>query len=110
MASFYSIRKWAEIYPPNPAMLRYILVSEGYRVFQWCDQPEIAYGQHKHDEDQSHWIISGTLELTVERFGIFTLEVGDRDFMPAGIYHSARVLGEEPVMYLIGEKIEMWQN
>ena len=29
----------------------------------------------------------------------------DRDFMPAGTYHSARVLGEEQLLYLIGEKL-----
>ena len=31
--------------------------------------------------------------------------MGDRDFMPAGTYHSARVAGDEPVMYLVGEKM-----
>jgi quercetin dioxygenase-like cupin family protein len=49
-------------------------------------------------------VISGTLELTVEKFGTFILEKGDRDLMPAGTYHSARVIGDEPVIYLIGEK------
>lgn len=85
-------------------MLRHILVSEGYRVFQWIDQPDMVYAIHMHGEEQSHWVISGSLELTVERVGTFLLEAGDRDFMPAGTYHSARVIGEEPVAYLIGEK------
>jgi len=85
-------------------MLRHTLTSEGFTVFQWCDQPGIEYGLHKHDEDQSHWIISGSLELTVERAGKFVLEAGDRDFMPGGTFHSARVLGEEPVLYLIGAR------
>lgn len=86
-------------------MLRHILVSEGYNVFPWVDQPEMVYGIHMHNEDQSHWVISGSLELTVERVGTFVLEAGDRDFMPARTYHSARVIGEEPVTYLIGEKL-----
>ena len=101
----YRVEKWAEIYPPNPAMLRNTLVSEGYRVYQWCDEPEAIYGEHMHNEEQSHWIISGSLELTVVRFGTLVLEAGDRDFMPAGTYHSARVVGKEPVTYLIGEKV-----
>jgi len=56
-----------------------------------------------HADDQSHWVVSGRLELMVEGYGTFVLEAGDRDFMPAGTYHSARVLGDEPVLYLIGE-------
>jgi quercetin dioxygenase-like cupin family protein len=87
-------------------MLRHILVSEGFRVYQWVDEPEAIYADHMHREDQSHWVISGALELTIERVGTFVLEAGDRDFMPAGTYHSARVIGEVPVTYLIGEKFD----
>jgi mannose-6-phosphate isomerase-like protein (cupin superfamily) len=100
----YRVEKWKEVYAPNPAMLRYILVSEGYGVYQWCDRVGAGYGNHMHGEDQSHWVISGTLEITVEKVGTFVLEAGDRDHMPAGTYHSARVIGNEPVVYLIGEK------
>jgi quercetin dioxygenase-like cupin family protein len=85
-------------------MLRQSLVLEGYEVFQWCDQPGTVYGPHKHDDEQSHWIVSGTMELNVHGAGTTTLGPGDRDFMPAGTYHSARVIGDEPVMYLIGAK------
>ncbi len=101
----YRIERWRQIYAPNAAMLRHILVSEGFRVFQWSDLPEAVYANHRHGEDQTHWIVSGALELTIERIGTVVLEAGDRDFMPANTYHSARVVGEEPVVYLIGEKI-----
>jgi quercetin dioxygenase-like cupin family protein len=101
----YRIERWAQMHAPNSAMLRHILVTEGFRVFQWSDLPEAIYANHKHDTDQSHWIISGALELTIERVGTVVLQSGDRDFMPAGTYHSARVVSEEPVVYLVGEKI-----
>lgn len=101
----YRIERWSQLHAPNTAMLRHILVREGYRVFQWSDQPAAVYVNHKHDTDQSHWIVSGALELTIERVGTIVLEAGDRDFMPAGTYHSARVVSEEPVVYLVGEKI-----
>ena len=104
MPSAYRVEKWQELHVPNSAMLRHTLTTEGYDVFQWSDPPGMEYGSHKHDDDQSHWIISGSLELTVQGAGVFLLEPGDRDFMPAGTYHSARVIGEEPVMYLIGAK------
>ena len=81
------------------------MTAEGYGVFGWSDQPGTTYGVHKHATHQSHWIISGALELEVQGVGTVTLNPGDRDFMPAGTYHSARVLGDEPVVYLIGEKV-----
>jgi quercetin dioxygenase-like cupin family protein len=102
----FRIVRWKELYRPNAAMLRLALEREGYRVFQWGDLPEMVYPEHKHPEDQSHWIISGALELTVQGYGTYVLKAGDRDFLPAGTYHSARVVSEEAVVYLIGEKIK----
>ncbi|MBX3281043.1 MAG: cupin domain-containing protein [Acidobacteria bacterium] len=100
----YKVEKWNRPYPPNPAKLRLELEAEGYTVAHWCDRPEIFYSLHKHSDDQSHWIISGSLEITLRGGGTFCLERGDRDLMPAETYHSARVVGEEPVVYLIGSK------
>jgi quercetin dioxygenase-like cupin family protein len=102
----YRIERWRQPFAPNPAMLRRVLESEGYAVFQWCDQPNAAYGLHKHGEDQAHWIVSGKLELTIEAVGTFVLAAGDRDFLPAHTYHTARVVSEEAVVYLIGEKLK----
>jgi quercetin dioxygenase-like cupin family protein len=85
-------------------MMRHLLASAGFEVFVWCDAPGAVYGMHKHECEQSHWVISGSLELTVETVGTFILESGDRDIMPAGTYHSARVIGDENVNYLVGEK------
>lgn len=103
MANEYRVEKWPNVHQPNPAMLRHILVGEGYSVYQWSDHPGCVYPLHRHESDQVHWVISGTLEITIERVGTFVLEAGDRDHLPAGTYHSARVLGEESVIYLIGE-------
>ena len=97
--------KWKEVYAPNPAMLRHSLVSEGYKVLQWCDQPGKIIAKHKYHVEKSFWVISGQLEITVEDAGVFILEAGDRNFIPAETYHSARVLSSEPVIYLVGEKI-----
>ena len=104
MPTGYRVEKWQALFAPNPAMLRHSMTAEGYQVFHWSDEPGMEYGSHMHGEDQSHWIISGSLELSVQGVGVFVLEPGDRDFMPAGTYHSARVIGEQPVMYLIGAK------
>ena len=102
MADSYRVEKWVERSAPNGAMLRMRMEQSGYRVFQWSDGPGAFYGMHKHTEAQSHWVISGTLEITV-RSRSYLLEAGDRDFMPAETYHTAKVIGEEPVLYLVGE-------
>lgn|SRR5690606_27603556 len=103
MTNRYRVEKWNHPYPPNPAKLRLDLESEGFRVSNWCDFPETAYGMHKHSNDQTHWIISGSIEITVANIAQI-LSAGDRDHMPANTYHTARVIGDEPVKYLIGEK------
>lgn len=88
----------------DEALYRRVLADEGYSVFCWTDVPGSQYPDHQHSNDQTHWILSGNLELTVEGHGAFLLEPGDRDIMPAGTVHSARVIGAKPVSYLIGEK------
>lgn len=100
----YCVEKWKEFHRPNAAMLRHLLSVEGYEVFQWSDNPGMTYGSHMHDEDQSHWVVSGSLEVSLTVGGTYVLEAGDRDFMLAGTYHSARVVGEERCVYLIGSK------
>lgn len=97
------VEHWGEKSPPNPAELRQRLQDEGYSVFQWTDAPGTKYGPHSHPEDQSHWILSGELELRVGH-ETYTLRAGDRDYLPASTMHSAFVPGNEPVTYLIGAK------
>lgn len=104
MADKYRVEVWASPDAPDPAALRKTLASEGYAVFEWCDKPGTEYGSHKHAEAQSHWILSGSLELTIMNGGTHVLNPGDRDFMSAGTYHSARVTADEAAVYLVGAK------
>ena len=97
------IERWSETEPPKSEDLKTQLRSEGYSVFQWSDQPGTRYGPHAHPEDQSHWIVSGQLELRVGHEN-YTLRAGDRDFLPADTIHSAFVPGPIAVTYLIGAK------
>lgn len=98
------IERWNKSDKPDRQGLRKHLLDEGYSVFEWSDAPGTVYGPHSHSEDQSHWILSGELELTVgdEKY---TLTAGDRDFLPANTTHAAFVPGTEPVRYLIGAKV-----
>ena len=100
----YRVEKWREMRSPNAAMLRHLLAGDGYEVFQWADPPGRFYGSHAHDDDQSHWIVSGELELTFDTGRVCLLGPGDRDFIPAGTFHAARVVGDEMCIYLVGSK------
>ena len=97
------IERWSESSLPNSEELKQRLRHEGYSVFQWSDAPGTKYGPHAHAEDQSHWIISGGLELRVGH-ETYKLRAGDRDYLPANTVHSAFVPGSEPVVYLIAAK------
>lgn len=97
------IERWTNEGFPDAEMLKARLQREGYSVFQWSDAPGTKYGPHSHPEDQSHWILSGELQLRVGH-EIYTLRAGDRDYLPANTMHSAFVPGDEPVTYLIGAK------
>ena len=97
------VERWSDETPPNPEELRALMQDDGYTVFEWTDAPGTKYGPHAHAEDQSHWILSGELELRVGH-ETYTLRAGDRDYLPANEMHSAFVPGDEPVTYLIGAK------
>ncbi|MGZ8842632.1 MAG: cupin domain-containing protein [Pyrinomonadaceae bacterium] len=96
------VDRWSETEAPEADKLKARLVEEGYTVFQSSDAPGTKYGPHAHAEDQSHWILSGELELRVGH-EIYTLRAGDRDFLPANTVHSASV-PQTGVTYLIGAK------
>jgi len=97
------VERWTSPTSPDLQELKTRLGGEGYSVFQWSDEPGTKYGPHAHDEDQTHWILSGELELRVG-YEIYRLGPGDRDFLPANTMHSAFVPGDQPVTYLIGAK------
>lgn len=97
------IERWSESVEPQVSDLRKRLEEEGYSVFEWRDAPGTTYGLHSHSEDQSHWIVRGALTLRVG-WEEYTLRAGDRDYLPANTEHSAAVLGDEPLIYLIGIK------
>jgi quercetin dioxygenase-like cupin family protein len=97
------IERWNESEPPEGQTLRERLESEGYSVMESRDAAGTTYGPHSHAEDQTHWIISGTLIIRVG-WEEYTLRAGDRDYLPANTEHSAIVPRDEAVVYLIGVK------
>lgn len=97
------VERWREATPPDREALQRRLEAEGYEVYSWSDPPGATYPPHTHANDQSHWILQGSLALTVGGEE-YVLGPGDRDWLPAGTSHAARVVGDEAVVYLIGER------
>jgi len=98
-----NVERWGGAGPPDKETLRRQMEAEGYSVFEWTDAPGTSYGLHSHAEDQSHWIVRGSLVLRVG-WEEYTLRAGDRDYLPANTEHSAVVPEGEAVVYLIGAK------
>ena len=97
------IQRWHESQEPDAVDLRKRLESEGYIVTENSDPPGAVYEPHTHDQDQTHWLLSGEAEFTVEG-ETYRLRAGDRDFLPANTEHAAVVCGNETVRYLTGVK------
>jgi quercetin dioxygenase-like cupin family protein len=100
------VERWKEFNQPSPAVLRLRLGNEGYRVSHWADRVGTVYAIHKNKEEKSHWVISGALQVTFENGETYTLKAGDRDFIAAQIWYRAQAVGDEPLNYLVGEKIK----
>jgi quercetin dioxygenase-like cupin family protein len=97
------VERWRRGAEPDAHVLRAALEAEGYSVYTWTDRPGATYAPHSHDDDQSHWVVRGAIALTVGGEE-YVLRAGDRDWLPGGTMHAARVVGDEPVTYLIGSK------
>ena len=104
MGPLKPIEKWKNPYAPNPAMLRFSLVSEGYEVVQWALEPGRMQTRHKTPMDRSIWVVTGQLEISVEGKGIFVLDPGDRNYLPADTIYSIKATAEVSTLYLQGEK------
>ena len=97
------VERWSGSASPTEASLRARLEADGYSVYAWTDGPGATYPPHAHGDDQSHCVVRGWLALTVDG-DEHVLGPGDRDWLPAGTVHSARVVGGESVTYLVGSK------
>ncbi|MBC7901497.1 MAG: cupin domain-containing protein [Saprospiraceae bacterium] len=106
MAGIYRFEKWKEYHAPNPAMLHLMMERAGFKVQQWCENAYMLRGNTKHPEDRLHWVVSGSLELTIDKVGVVLLTAGDQVLLPAETYYSFRVAGDCPAIYMLGLKIE----
>lgn len=79
--------------------MRAKLEALGYSVTRWTYPPGTSFGTHAHEVDKVDGVLSGRFEITL--FGeALVLGPGDAVRVPRGAAHSARVVGDEPVVSL----------
>jgi quercetin dioxygenase-like cupin family protein len=71
----------------------------GWWPVAWRDAPGDVYEAHKHDADQTLYLVEGSLELQVAGNTI-RLEPGDKLELPAFTVHTAKA--PEGATYIIG--------
>jgi quercetin dioxygenase-like cupin family protein len=93
---------WVGGESPAETSLRQKLEGEGFEVVVWRDRSNWAYEPHRHEHDESLWVVRGSLLLQIEGQD-YALGPGDRLMLPAETLHTARV-GPDGATYLIGQK------
>jgi quercetin dioxygenase-like cupin family protein len=86
------------------AALRGKLERLGYSVTRYVYPPETFFPDHSHGVDKMDAVVSGRFRLIMEGLDVI-LEAGDMLTVPAGVIHSAEVIGDEPVVSLDGVRL-----
>ncbi len=90
--------------PLTEAALRAKLERLGYSVTRYIYPPGTYFSDHSHSMDKMDAVVSGRFRMVMD--GRETvLEAGDMLAVPAGVVHSAEVMGNEPVVSLDGVKM-----
>jgi len=81
------------------ANMRRKLQDRGYRVSKYVYPPGTYFPEHDHGVDKIDGILSGRFRMALKG-GRVVLEAGDLLVVPKHVFHSAEVVGEEPVVSL----------
>ncbi|NIP13780.1 MAG: cupin domain-containing protein [Pseudomonadales bacterium] len=88
----------------NADNLRAKLAVGGYAVAMYTYPPGTHFGNHIHAGDKKDGVLSGEFLMEIQGEKVL-LRAGDILHVPAGVVHSARVVGEEPVVSLDATKL-----
>jgi len=88
----------------NPETLKQQLLDQGFKhVYEWKDEPNTVYAEHKHKGRVSLYVVNGSVAFSGEINK--KLGAGERFDVPVGLKHSA-VVGPEGCDWIVGEEIE----
>ena len=86
------------------ANMRRKLQDRGYRVSTYVYPPGTYFPEHDHGVDKIDGVLSGRFRMAMKG-GSVVLESGDLLVVPKHVFHSAEVVGEEPVVSLDAVRI-----
>ncbi len=92
---------WGEL---NEANMRRRLEQEGYQVHRYLYHPGTFFSEHTHDMDKKDTVLRGRLKIGTDD-GEVILESGDMIAIPAGMAHTAEVVGDETVVSLDATRV-----
>lgn len=90
--------------PLTEAALKRKIECLGYSVTRYVYQAGVYFPDHSHGVDKMDGVISGRFRMVVGGQEI-VLEAGDMLAVPAGVVHSAEVVGDGPVVSLDGVRV-----
>ena len=86
--------------------LRQKLERLGYSVTRYSYSRGTYFPDHSHGVDKIDAVVSGRFRMVMEGKEVI-LEAGDMLTVPAGVVHSAEVIGDEPVVSLDGVRARL---
>jgi len=98
------VEHWNEAWgKPTEANMRRRIESEGYSVSRYDYPPGTYFPNHSHSFDKKDAIVSGHFRIRADGRE-FVMGPGDILVVPAGMIHSAEVIGSETVVSLDATK------
>jgi len=85
--------------PLSESSMRRKLQSRGYRVSRYVYSPGTSFPAHTHSVDKIDGVLAGRFRMRLGGADV-VLEAGDCLEVPRGAFHSAEVVGDEPVVSL----------
>ena len=89
--------------PASAEAMSRLLRSKGYAVSEYHYPPGTLFPLHQHTVDKIDTVLRGRLRIAWEG-GDAILSPGDMIEIPAGVHHSAEVVGSETVVSLDATK------
>jgi quercetin dioxygenase-like cupin family protein len=98
------VTRWDAAWGPlNERAMRQWLLAQGFSVSRYHYSPGTCFPPHTHAVDKIDTVLEGRLRIGWDG-GSVVLEPGDMIEIPAGVSHSAEVVGAATVLSLDATK------
>jgi quercetin dioxygenase-like cupin family protein len=84
--------------------MRRKLEDRGYRATKYVYPPGTYFPEHDHGVDKIDGVLSGRFRMSMNGASL-VLEAGDLLVVPKHVFHTAEVVGDEPVVSLDAVKM-----